>query len=445
MLKCLFKINSDDKVWFNSGKSINFAVYFIAKKMSEKANSRETDLLKQSFPLADAHGAIGLPLYASAAFEFDTAEDMEDAFLGRSGRHTYSRISNPTVEAYEQRVGTLSGAKHVMAVASGMAAISDVFMTIGFAGGNIVTSPHLFGNTFSLFLFTLKEFGVEVRFCDILKSEEVERNIDGNTCAVFAEIISNPHLEVADLSALAETAHRKSVPLVVDSTIVPWCAFRAQDFGVDIEVVSSTKYISGGATSIGGLILDYQTFDWSGSRRLGTLAKTVGKRAFQQKLRSEIARNLGAVMAPQTAWLQNLGLETLGLRYKAMTKHCQILAKKLESVSKIDKVDYNGLPTNRFYDISRRQFGDCPGAMLTFCLADRAACFRFINRLKVIRRATNLFDNKSLIIHPESTIYGTLTAEYKKIVEVPDNLIRLSVGLEDPDDLFADIVQALDV
>jgi O-acetylhomoserine (thiol)-lyase len=417
---------------------------FQNKKMSEKANCRETDLLRQPFPLEDAHGAIGLPLYATAAFEFDTAEAMEAAFLGLSGRHTYSRISNPTVEAFEQRVATLSGAKHVMAVASGMAAIANTFMTIGFAGSNIVTSPHLFGNTFSLFLFTLKEFGVEVRFCDILNPKEVESRIDANTCAVFTEIISNPHLEVADLAALSEIAHRKGVPLIADSTVVPWCAFSAQNFGVDLEVVSSTKYISGGATGIGGLILDYQTFDWDRSHRLAATAKTTGRRAFQTKLRAEIARNLGAVMAPQTAWLQNLGLETLNLRFHTMAKNCQFLAQKLENVSKIVKIDYNGLPSNRFYEISRRQFGDSPGAMLTFCLADRAACFRFINRLKIIRRATNLFDNKSLIIHPESTIYGTLSPDLKRMVEVPDNLIRLSVGLENTDDLLGDIIQALE-
>ena len=411
--------------------------------MTDKGTRPITDILAKSFPQKDVHGSISMPVYITAAFEFETAEEMEDAFLGKSGKHTYSRISNPTVEAFEARVQAVSGAKHVMAVASGMAAISEVFMTIASAGSNIVTSPHLFGNTFSLFLFTLKEFGVEVRFCNLLDIKEVEKQIDENTCAVFTEIITNPHMEVADLAALAKVAHQKRVPLIADSTLVPWTAFKASNFGVDIEVVSSTKYISGGATSIGGLILDYQTFDWSQSKKLKSLAEKAGERAFQVKFLGEISRNMGAVMAPQTAFLQNLGLETMDLRFREAGRSCLELAQFLQELPKIKQVNYNGLPSDPFYEISKKQFRDYPGAMLTFCLEDRAACFAFINRLKIIRRATNLFDNKSLIIHPESTIYGTLSPEYKKMVEVPDNMLRLSVGLENVNDLKADILQAL--
>ncbi|MDR0769456.1 MAG: PLP-dependent transferase [Dysgonamonadaceae bacterium] len=411
--------------------------------MTDKSISPVTDLLAKPFPQKDAHGAISMPVYITAAFEFETAEEMEDAFLGKNGKHTYSRISNPTVEAFESRVQSVSGAKHAMAVASGMAAISGVFTTIAYAGSNIVTSPHLFGNTFSLFCFTLKEFGVEPRFCNLLDVNEVEKQIDENTCAVYTEIITNPHMEIADLAALANVAHQKGVPLIADSTLVPWTAFKAPDFGVDIEITSSTKYISGGATSIGGIILDYQTFDWRQSKKLKSLAEKTREYAFQIKFRGEIGRNIGAIMAPQTAFLQNLGLETMDLRFKEAGKSCLELALFLQTLPMITNVNYNGLPSNPFYEIGKKQFGDYPGAMLTFCLKDRAACFAFINRVKVIRRATNLFDNKSLIIHPESTIYGSLTPAYKKIAEVPDNMLRLSVGLENAEDLKADILQAL--
>jgi O-acetylhomoserine (thiol)-lyase len=384
-----------------------------------------------------------MPIYSGAAFEFDTAEAMEDAFLGKSGRHTYSRISNPTVEAFEDRVRQITGAQQVLAVASGMAAISNVFMTLAYAGANIVTTSHLFGNTFSFFLSTLQAFGVEVRFCNLLDPEEVAKHIDSKTCAVFTEIITNPHMEVADLKALAAVAHRSHVPLVADTTIVPWPHFDARRFGVDLEVVASTKYISGGATSIGGLILDYQTFDWSESPRLGALSKTHGKAAFTVKLRSEISRNLGAYMSPHTAYLQNLGLETLELRYQQAAATCKTLAEFLQTLPAVRDVNYTALPENPFYHISAGQFGEYAGAMLTFCLEDRAACFAFINRVQVLRRATNLFDNKSLIIHPLSTIYGPMSAEFKKMVGVPDNMLRLSVGLEDPEDLKQDILQAL--
>ena len=402
-----------------------------------------TQILSQPLPNKDVHGAIAMPIYSGAAFEFETAEEMEDAFLGKSGKHTYSRISNPTVEAFENRVKALSGAEHVLAVSSGMAAISNVFMTIAFAGCNVIASPHLFGNTFSLLLFTLKDFGVEVRFCNLMDKEEVERNIDANTCALYTEVITNPQMEVVDLKELSQIAKQKGIPLIADSTVIPWPAFNASRMGVDLEVVSSTKYISGGATSIGGLIMDYQSFDWSNSPRLKALAKAVGKKAFQVKLRGEISRNTGAYMSPQIAYMQNLGLETLSLRFQKAASTCCQLAEFLQTLPAIKKVNYTGLKDNPFYVISKEQFGDNQGAMLTFCLEDKKTCFTFINRLKTIRRATNLFDNKSLIIHPSSTIYGTLAPEYKEMVNVPDNMLRLSVGLEDYEDLKTDILQAL--
>jgi len=412
--------------------------------MTEKDSFSITDVISKHFPRKDAHGAISMPVYNTAAFEFDTAEEMEEAFLGKSGRHTYTRISNPTVEQFESRVQVASGAEHVMAVASGMAAISTTFLTIASAGANIVTTTHLFGNTFSLFLFTLKAFGVEVRFCNLLDVNDVEKNIDENTCAVFTEIITNPHIEVADLAALSELAHKKGVPFIADTTIVPWSAFRARQWGIDIEIIASTKYISGGATSIGGLILDYQSFDWTQSAKLHDLAMQVGNKAFQVKFRGEIGRNIGAIMSPQVAYLQDLGLETLDLRFQQAAKTCLELAYFLETLPQIKSVKYTGLPSNPFHEISQKQFGDYPGAMLTFSLNGKAECYTFLNRLKIIRRATNLFDNKSLIIHPESTIYGTLSPEYRKMVEVPDDMLRLSVGLERFEDLKADILQAME-
>jgi len=411
--------------------------------MQKEQKYISTQILNQRFQTKDNHGSIAMPIYSGAAFEFDSAEEMEDAFLGKSGKHTYSRISNPTVEAFEKRVQEVSGAKQVLAVSSGMAAISNVFMTIAYAGANIVASPHLFGNTFSLFLFTLKDFGVEVRFCDLTDLKEVEKNIDDKTCAVFTEILTNPHLEVVDIKALAGVAHKKNVPLVADTTIIPWTCFQSKDFGIDIEVVSSTKYISGGATSIGGLILDYQSFNWENSPRLNNIAKTNPKGAFAIKLRGEISRNMGAYMSPHTAYLQSIGLETLNVRYKQSSETCKKLATFLQTEKEIKSVNYTGLSNNPFYQISREQFGEYPGSMLTFELESQSACYQFMNKLKVIRRATNLFDNKSLIIHPLSTIYGTLAPEYKKMVNVSANMLRLSIGLENFEDLKEDILQAL--
>lgn len=406
-------------------------------------NSFEAQLLHTPYEKEDAYHSLAMPVYNTAAYEFDTAEAMEEAFCGRTSDHAYSRITNPTVQYFEKRVQTITGALSVTALNSGMAAVSNVFLALAQAGSNIVTSAHLFGNTYSFFKSTLAAFGVEVRFCDLTHPEEVRKQVDENTCALFLEIITNPQLEVADLKALAVVAHEAGVPLIADTTVVPFHVFGAGDFGVDIEVVSSTKYISGGATSLGGLILDYGTFDWSRSAKLRTMSEQFGLSTFTAKLRKEIHRNLGAYMTPQAAYMQTLGLETMEIRFSRQASTCLELARALQTLPEIVSVNYTGLATNPFYALSTAQFGPYPGAMLTFDLASREACFRFMNRLQLIRRATNLFDNKSLAIHPASTIYGSFTEEQRQSMDVSQNTIRLSVGLESVDDLLGDIRQAL--
>lgn len=405
--------------------------------------SFETELLHTPYAKPDAYNALSMPVYNSAAYEFDTAEQMELAFTGRATNHTYSRITNPTVQYFEDRVKNISGAISVTALNSGMAAISNTIITVAQSGSNIVTSRHLFGNTYSFFASTLAAFGVEIRFCDLTNPDEVEAHVDKNTCAIFLEIITNPQMEVADLNALSKIAKQKEVPLVADTTIIPFCAFKAKDFGIDIEIVSSTKYISGGATSLGGLILDYGTFNWSSSPKLHTLAKEFGLMAFTTKLRKEIHRNLGAYMTPQVAYMQTLGLETMSLRFEKATANCLELVQLVEKLTEVETVTYTGLPENKYFELSKKQFGERPGAMFTFNLNSREACFSFMNKLKLVKRATNLFDNKTLAIHPASTIFGTFTPEVRKTMNVSDNTIRISVGLEDVKDLYADFVQAL--
>lgn len=406
-------------------------------------NSFEAQLLHTPYEKEDAYHSLAMPVYNTAAYEFDTAEAMEEAFCGRTTDHAYSRITNPTVQYFEKRIQAITGALSVTALNSGMAAVSNVFLTLAQTGSNIVTSAHLFGNTYSFFKSTLAAFGVEVRFCDLTNPEEVRMQIDEHTCALFLEIITNPQLEVADLKALAAVAHEAGVPLIADTTVVPFHVFRAGDFGVDIEVVSSTKYISGGATSLGGLILDYGTFDWKRSPKLRSMTEQFGRSTFTAKLRKEIHRNLGAYMTPQAAYMQTLGLETMEIRFSRQAATCLELARALQTLPQIVYVNYTGLESSPFYVLSTNQFGPYPGAMLTFDLASREACFRFMNRLQLIRRATNLFDNKSLAIHPASTIYGSFTEEQRQSMDVSQTTIRLSVGLESVDDLLGDIKQAL--
>lgn len=405
--------------------------------------SFESQILHTPYAKPDAYNALSMPVYNSAAYEFDSAEQMELAFTGRAADHTYSRITNPTVQYFEDRVRTITGAFGVTALNSGMAAITNTILTLAKAGSNIVTSRHLFGNTYSFLASTLADFGVEPRFCDLTKPEEVAAQIDDNTCAVFLEIITNPQLEIADLKALASVANERGVPLVADTTIVPFCAFDAKKFGINIEIVSTTKYISGGATSLGGLIIDYGKFNWVGTPKLSAMAKDFGPAAFTAKLRKEIHRNMGAYMTPQVAYMQTLGLETLTLRYTRATDTCLALASKLQCLSQIESVNYTALPDNPFNALSKAQFGNRPGAMFTIDLASREACFTFLNKLKLIKRATNLFDNKTLAIHPASTIYGTFSQETRKTLNVSDKTIRISVGMEDVEDLYKDFVLAL--
>lgn len=406
-------------------------------------NSFEAELLHTPFDKEDAYHSLSMPVYNTAAYEFDTAEAMEEAFCGRTVDHAYSRITNPTVQYFEKRIQTITGALSVTALNSGMAAISNIFFTLAQAGANIVTSAHLFGNTYSFFKSTLAAFGVEVRFCDLTNPEAVRAQVDENTCAIFLEVITNPQLEVADLKVLSGIAHQMGAPLIADTTVVPFHIFHANEFGVDIEIVSSTKYISGGATSLGGLILDYGTFDWRNSKKLRSMTDQFGTSTFTAKLRKEIHRNLGAYMTPQVAYMQTLGIETMEVRYARQAATCLQLAQRLQTLPQVEAVNYTGLESNPFYQLSMKQFGAYPSAMLTFDLASRETCFRFMNRLHLIRRATNLFDNKTLAIHPASTIYGSFTEEQRQSMDVSPKTIRLSVGLESAEDLLTDISQAL--
>ena len=380
-----------------------------------------------------------MPIYRNAAFEFEDSQTIAAAFQHRTDLHTYSRISNPTVVNFEEKMKRASGAESVVALSSGMAAISSTFLCIASAGNNIVASPHLFGNTFAFLKSTLAPFGVEVRFVDINRPDEIGAAIDGNTCAFFAEVITNPHMEVADLPEISKLLKARNVPMIIDSTIVPWCGFDARKAGVDVEVVSTTKYVSGGATGIGGAILDYGVYDWKANRKIGFLPKPKGMSRFMFKLRSEIVRNIGAYMTPDTACQQSLGLETLQLRYERMAGSAFRLALALSGHPKVAKVNYPGLASSPYKAISDRLFSGNPGAMFTVNLETKEACYRFMDALRIIRRATNLFDNKTLVIHPESTIFATFPAEIKALMGIEDNLVRFSVGLEDVEDLERDI------
>ena len=387
---------------------------------------KTTRAIHQPYKRRDAYDALSMPVYNAVSYEFDNAQLMSDVFCGRVSAPDYSRVGNPTVENLEQRVKGITGATDVVAFNSGMAAISAVFIALAQQGKNIVSSRHMFGNTYSLLTSTLKRFGVEARLCDLTNVEQVEQQLDDNTCCVYLEIMTNPQLEVVDIVALAALAHQRGIPLVADTTLIPFTEFSAKALGVDAEVVSSTKYISGGATSLGGLVIDYGTFQPLG-----------------RALRGELLFNFGAYMTPQAAYLQTVGLEVLDARYRIQAANALELAKQLQKLPQIKHVNYVGLPDNPYHELAKKQFGNTAGAMITIDLDSKEACFAMINKLKLIHRATNLFDNRTLAIHPASTIYGAFTDEQRREMDVNDTTIRLSIGLEDVDDLLDDIIQAL--
>ena len=360
---------------------------------------KPTTAINTPFARPDAYGSLAMPIYTNVSFEFQDAQEMADVFCNRVKAPDYARIANPTVTHFEQRVKALTGAEHVTAFNSGMAAISTALFAVGMQGKNIVTSRHLFGNTLALITGTLMRFGIKPRLRDLTNLEAVEAAIDDNTCCVYLEVVTNPQLEVADLQAIAEVAHRKGVPVIADSTVIPFTETNLKELGVDIEVVSSTKYISGGGTSLGGLIIDYGTF-------------------------------------PQI-------LETLDVRYQRQAANALWLAKELAETPGIKNVNYVGLQDNPFYQLARKQFGPTSGAMLTIDLESKEKCYHFLNRLKLVHRATNLFDSRTLAIHPASTIFGLFPERQLEQMNVRQTTIRLSIGLEAQEDVLMDIMQAL--
>ncbi len=402
-----------------------------------------TRALNIPFPKDDPYRALDMPVYESVAFEFRSSEEIAASFRGEFPAHAYSRTSNPTVEYFEQKMKALTGAWQSLALSSGMAAITNTILSVCGSGDNIISGKQLFGHTFSLFSQSLSNYGLEIRFADTTKPGQVEALIDKNTRLIYFETVTNPQLEIADIRKLADIANANGILLVTDSTITPPVVFRSKEFGVHVEVMSTTKFISGGATSFGGLILDNGNYDWTKNPHLALLAGKYGKDAFITRLRKNYYRHTGSPMTAHTAHYQIMGLDILELRMDRCYENCMALGAYLQQNPYIRKVTYPGLRSSENFYLAESQFSGKPGAIMTFDLESQDVCFRFMDKLKIIRRATNLNDNKSLIIHPYSTIYCELPDEERHEMGIRDTMMRLSVGIESVQDLIQDIEQAL--
>jgi O-acetylhomoserine (thiol)-lyase len=406
---------------------------------------QETKLIHAGFETDDATGATALPIVQSTAFAYRSAEDIEAVFAGRDAGFVYSRIANPTVAAFEARLTALEEGLGAIALSSGMAAISSLSLALAGSGDEIVAGSSLFGGTYSLFRHTLSRYGIGVRFADPRNPAAFREAISDATKLVFVETIGNPKLDVPDIAAIAAITRERGVPLVVDSTVTTPLLIQPKRLGADLIVHSTSKFINGHGNAIGGVIIDAGTFDWASPRfsHLAPFHARVGQFALLAALRNRICRDLGCCLAPFNAFLLSMGIETLGVR---MERHCANAARVaalLAAHPKVNETCYPGLNTHPDHALTQRQFGDRYGALVTLRLGTKERCFSFVNRLRLARNLANLGDTRTLVIHPASTICRDLDVEERSAMGVTDDLVRLSVGIEDPADILDDIEQAL--
>lgn len=389
-------------------------------------------------------GATQVPIYQSSAFRHDSAEDLEKIFDNKKMGFSYTRINNPTVESFEKRVTMLEDGIGSVACASGMAALTNAFLNILQAGDEIVAACGLYGGTVELF-DDLKPFGISVKYVKENKPEAFEAEITEKTRIVFAETIGNPKLDVTDIQAVAEVAHKYDVPLIVDNTVATPYLIQPLKLGADIVVHSSSKYINGSSDAISGILVCGKGLKWDPDRYPGLAPyRKFGPFAYIAKLRNGLFRNTGACLAPQNAFLNNLGLETLGLRMQRQCDNALELARFLQGLGGDIEVNYPGLEESPYHEIAEKQFKNGYGAIVTVRTGSKEKAFSIINSLKIRLIISNIGDTKTLVIHPESTIAAHISDEEKQQSGVFEDLIRISVGIEDIEDLKEDFKQAIE-
>ncbi|BDG60902.1 PLP-dependent aspartate aminotransferase family protein [Caldinitratiruptor microaerophilus] len=401
-------------------------------------------------------GSRQVPIYQTTAYQFASTEHAARMFALDEPGNIYSRIGNPTVDVLEKRVAALEGGVAGVAFASGHAAIAATIMNLAHAGDEIVSSSQIYGGAYNMFAVTLPKYGIRVRFVDPADPENFRQAITPATRAIFAEIIGNPSLGVLDVEAVARIAHEAGIPLIVDNTFATPALCRPIEWGADIVVHSATKWLSGHGTSLAGVVVDSGRFDWKNPKFPGfttpdpsyhdiVYADEFGSLAFATKLRVQLLRDMGACLSPFNAYLTLLGIETLHLRMRAHCENAVRVAEFLKDHPGVAWVNYPGLPDHPSYDLVRRYFdGGMGGSMITFGIRGGVeAGARFIDALALWSHVANVGDARSLVIHPASTTHSQLSPEDRARAGVPDDLIRLSVGIENPDDLLADLDRAL--
>ena len=390
----------------------------------------------------ETNGSTLPPVYQTSAFEQTSAADLEKIFENKAPGYCYTRVGNPTITAFENRITKLEGGIASIACASGMAALMNAFMNILRSGDEIISSASLYGGTIDLFT-DLEAFGITTRYVENNNWEQIEGAINEHTRLIFAETIGNPCLDVTDIERLAEVAHSHGLPLIVDNTTSTPYLIQVLKHSADIVVNSSSKYINGSSNSISGILTDSGKFKWDKEKYPG-LADYVkyGPMAFIAKLRNGLFRNTGACLSPVNAYLNIIGLETLGLRMERQCDNAFELAKWIESNYSDITVNYPGLESSKWHEIAQKQLTNGYGAILTLRVGSKEKAFEFIDCLTIPYTLSNIGDTKTLVIHPGSTISLHSTEKQKEDAGVFEDLIRVSVGIEDIDDIKEDFAQA---
>ncbi|NAZ83990.1 aminotransferase class V-fold PLP-dependent enzyme [Kineococcus sp. R8] len=401
-------------------------------------------------------GARAVPIYQTTSFVFEDAADAANLFALQKYGNIYSRISNPTVAALEERMASLEGGLGALACSSGQSAEFLTFAALAGAGDHIVASNNLYGGTVTQLDVTLRRFGVDTVFVDP-EPEAVAAAITEKTKLVFTELVANPSTVIADIRALADVAHAAGVPLVVDATTATPYLCRPVEHGADIVIHSATKFLGGHGTTLGGIVVDAGTFPWDNGRfpqmtepvtSYGGLSwwGNFAEYGFLTKLRSEQLRDVGATLSPHSAFLLLLGVETLPQRMREHVANARRVAEWLEADERVSWVRYSGLPSHPHHDRAQRFLPEGPGAVFSFGVAGgRAAGERFIEACRLCSHLANIGDARTLVLHPASTTHQQLSPAQLASAGVPEDLIRISVGLEDVDDVLWDLDQALTV
>lgn len=401
-------------------------------------------------------GSRAVPIYQTTSYVFRDSEHGANLFALKEAGNIYTRIMNPTNDVFEQRIAALEGGVAALAVASGSAAITYSILNIAGTGDEIVSASTLYGGTYNLFSVTLPKLGIKTTFVDPDDPENFRKAINSKTKALFIETIGNPGINIIDIEAVAKIAHENKVPLIIDNTFGTPYLIRPIEFGADIVVHSDTKFIGGHGTSIGGVIVDSGKFDWIGSGKFPGLtepdpsyhginyAKDVGAAAFVLKVRVQLLRDTGAAISPFNSFLLIQGLETLSLRVEKHVSNTKKVIDFLSSHSQVAWVNYPGLKDNKYYDLAKKYLPKGAGSIFTFGIkGGLEAATKFIDSLEIFSLLANVADAKSLVIHPASTTHSQLSDEEQKAAGVTPDQIRLSIGIEDADDLIYDLDQAL--